>query len=70
MIERGVKVQDFLDNFSKKAFGKTQKEAESEAVCMFCGKKVAGFKDELSRKEYRVSGMCQSCQDGMEWDEQ
>jgi len=68
MIERGQKVQDCLDNFSKKAFGKTQAEAEKETTCMFCGGKVVGFTDELSRKEYGISGMCQKCQDEMEWD--
>jgi hypothetical protein len=68
MIERTPKVQGFLDNFAKKSFGKTQAEAEKEAKCMFCGKKVTGFKDALSRKEYGVSGMCQKCQDGVDWE--
>jgi hypothetical protein len=39
--------------------------------CVTCGKQVTGFRDELSRKEYEISGMCQECQDGIEetWDE-
>lgn len=34
-------------------------------LCGICGKKidVAEFKDELSKKEYTISGMCQKCQD-------
>ena len=34
--------------------------------CPFCGRQVDGgsFRDELSRKEFRISGLCQSCQDG------
>lgn len=28
-----------------------------------CGKPITTFKDELSRKEYSISGLCQSCQD-------
>lgn len=28
-----------------------------------CGKPIGEFRDELSRKEYTISGMCQSCQD-------
>jgi hypothetical protein len=34
--------------------------------CPFCGKlvnAVTGFRDELSRKEFRISGLCQACQD-------
>lgn len=33
--------------------------------CTLCGQKVYinEFVDELSRREYKVSGMCQSCQD-------
>jgi len=32
-------------------------------VCAFCGDEITGFKDELSRKEYLISGTCQKCQD-------
>jgi hypothetical protein len=28
-----------------------------------CGKPATAFRDELSRKEYSISGLCQSCQD-------
>ncbi|KKM03580.1 hypothetical protein LCGC14_1773010 [marine sediment metagenome] len=28
-----------------------------------CGKPIADFKDDLSEKEYRISGLCQICQD-------
>ena len=36
-----------------------------EGKCPFCGNKVNEdeFRDELSLKEYNISGMCQSCQD-------
>ncbi len=29
-----------------------------------CGEPATKFKDELSRKEYTISGWCQKCQDG------
>lgn len=34
-------------------------------LCPFCQKKVyeKDFRDALSRKEYGISGICQSCQD-------
>lgn len=36
-------------------------------VCVTCGAKAPpeSFKDALSVKEYSISGMCQSCQDGV-----
>lgn len=32
-------------------------------ICSICGKEIKGFKDPLSIKEYKISGMCQECQD-------
>ena len=31
--------------------------------CPMCGKEITGFRDELSKKEFSISGMCQACQD-------
>lgn len=30
-----------------------------------CGKEVGTFRDALSEKEYRISGLCQECQDSV-----
>ncbi|KKM94902.1 hypothetical protein LCGC14_1193740 [marine sediment metagenome] len=30
-----------------------------------CGKPVGDFKDILSSREYRLSGLCQTCQDSL-----
>jgi hypothetical protein len=46
-------------------FGK-EVDAVEAGVCPLCGNKIdvaTEFKDDLSREEYAVSGMCQSCQD-------
>lgn len=32
-------------------------------MCSFCGKPVYRFKNDLSLREYQISGMCQNCQD-------
>jgi len=34
-------------------------------TCTWCKKDVFGFKDELSRTEYGISGLCQECQDAV-----
>ena len=31
--------------------------------CVSCDSEAVSFKDEISRKEYTISGMCQTCQD-------
>lgn len=40
-------------------------EAISEGKCPMCGNPIddSEFRDELSRKEYSISGLCQMCQD-------
>ena len=34
-------------------------------LCPFCGRKVTEdqFRDRISKEEFRISGMCQVCQD-------
>jgi len=40
-------------------------ERKRKGLCPFCGRKIdcAEFRDEISRREYRISGLCQKCQD-------
>ena len=39
--------------------------AVKEGICPFCHQKVDtnSFRDDLSRKEFGISGLCQKCQD-------
>lgn len=32
-------------------------------TCVFCKSPATEFKDELSKKEFSISGICQTCQD-------
>ena len=47
-------------------FGKAVENVEA-GLCATCVKKIdfAKFRDELSKKEYGISGMCQKCQDSV-----
>ena len=45
--------------------GKDRVETVADGKCMTCNSPDMGFKDDLSRKEYTISGMCQSCQDSV-----
>ena len=40
-------------------------DAKRRGICPTCGKRIAGFRDYLSLKEYEISGVCQNCQDGI-----
>lgn len=39
------------------------RELIKDDICLSCKQPAKTFKDALSRKEYSISGLCQSCQD-------
>lgn len=45
--KHGIKAGDLID----------------QGRCPCCAKVVRNFKDELSRREFKISGLCQRCQD-------
>ena len=51
-VAAGILPQEFIDNLKNRK-------------CPVCGADVskANFRDELSLKEFTISGMCQECQD-------
>ena len=64
-MERYKGIQNFIDKFAEKSFGRSQTEAKEKKICVFCSEeiKMEDFKDQLSIKEYGISGLCQKCQD-------
>ena len=53
------------DIMKKMGFEKEVKMVENN-ICPTCGKHIFlgnGFRDDSSRKEFQISGMCQKCQD-------
>ncbi len=38
-------------------------EAIKRGLCPICGNHIGEFRDQLSVKEYKISGACQDCQD-------
>jgi|TARA_Y100000296_G_scaffold80118_1_gene105039 hypothetical protein len=47
------------------AFGRSRTLAMAGNQCVSCGESAGDFRDELSRKEYGISGLCQCCQDSI-----
>ena len=54
---KAKEVKQFLDD----TLGRSEKIKSS--VCVSCDATDVVFKNEISRKEYTLSGMCQKCQD-------
>jgi hypothetical protein len=44
-------------------FGIDRAGSITENVCVACRKPIGEFRDELSQREFTISGLCQSCQD-------
>ena len=56
-------MKPFADTLALELFGRTRTTAKRDAVCVACGKPAVNFSDDLSRREYQISGFCQKCQD-------
>ena len=55
-------LESALNGIAKAIFGR----ARDEGICVTCGSnkvKPEDFRNDLSRREYRISMMCQACQD-------
>lgn len=46
-------------------FGKNRTSCIQKNVCVLCGKPAVEFRDAVSKKEFSISGLCQSCQDSV-----
>ena len=56
-------IVDHLENVTMELFGRSRVLSIAGNSCMVCGKPATDFKDEISRKEFSITGMCQLCQD-------
>jgi len=52
-----------LDKFILKKTGFDRVGAIKSDTCAICKKEAKIFKDELSKKDYTITGLCQGCQD-------
>lgn len=64
-MKRDPNLQKFIDEFAKRAFGRTNTEALEKKICVDCGGPATESKNERSEKEYIISGYCQKCQDSV-----
>jgi len=55
----------FKEGMAQAMFGRSAAIAKAGGQCVSCGEFNLEFRDELSRKEYGISGLCQCCQDNV-----
>lgn len=54
-----------INVLAKNLFNRETTTAIAADVCVACGKVATEFKDERSRREFEISGLCQVCQDNV-----
>ena len=52
-----------IESLLTNASGISRQEASAKKICTWCKQPLSEFRDYLSKKEYGISGFCQSCQD-------
>jgi len=60
----GMTAEELREEIAKLMFGRSRKDP----VCVACGSPKIGsddFRDDLSRQEFRISRLCQECQDSV-----
>lgn len=62
-MKRSPELQEFIDDFAKTSFSWDGISSH----CRTCNTPVVrdGLRDEISKMEYDISGMCQACQDSV-----
>jgi hypothetical protein len=66
-MSKSPEMEKILNDISKRMYGRER----NSNMCVVCGSdkvKPTDFKDNLSRKEYTISYMCQKCQDKVFFD--
>jgi hypothetical protein len=60
-------MENELDNLKEEMafslFGRSRTLAIAGKGCVKCGKSAVDFRDEISKREFSISGFCQGCQD-------
>jgi len=55
-------IEDLLTSMT----GVHRPTAVNSGKCVTCKRDAKSFRDEISRREYAITGMCQACQDEVE----
>jgi len=62
---KNAPMAQFLDELSLHIHGRSRSVAIAGDSCVSCGGRADKFKDEVSKREFGISGLCQKCQDSV-----
>jgi hypothetical protein len=60
---KSAQVEAALERISMSLYGRSRLDCIKNDTCVMCGSVAREFRDDLSRKEFTISGICQKCQD-------
>jgi hypothetical protein len=52
-----------IDDLLTSIAGVSRQMATDKKICTWCKQPLTPFHDQLSEREYHISGLCQKCQD-------
>lgn len=63
--KKSTAIEDTLTRITGQRRADVVRSNRCMAAPFGCGGEAVEFRDEASTREYRISGLCQSCQDGV-----
>ena len=63
--EKSPQITKVLNDMAESMSGVSREKSIYNNTCASCKNVAASFKDELSKKEYTITGLCQTCQDSI-----
>jgi len=60
-MSKSPEMEKFLENFVQREFWRSRQDT----ACVTCGSTNLEFRDALSEREFKISHMCQKCQDSV-----
>mgnify|MGYP001184501971 CR=1 FL=1 len=64
MSDKSKEIEEMLEKLSTR-FAMPRSSAFQNSKCVMCGGDAKEFRDDISKKEYQISKMCQVCQDSV-----
>tara|TARA_B110000211_G_C13962740_1_gene501325 strand:- start:451 stop:849 length:399 start_codon:yes stop_codon:yes gene_type:complete len=56
-----------MEVFLQGAFGRNREHHKKAGTCVGCLQSASEFEDEMSEREYKITPLCQKCQDSPDW---
>lgn len=63
LAKKSEGIRRALDFLAAGLYGRPASQCIQEDVCVKCGQPAVEFADEVSKREFAISGLCQACQD-------